>query len=118
MTQTSQPQWGNSVSTQPTRRRFLLSATSVGAVIGLGEWSSLLGLSPANAQEATVTPELVRYSAEIMPVVKLIAQVRREDCVEVMMEQLRQGLPYRHFLAAMSVVGSGPVSAVCWAGPY
>ena len=48
-----------------------------------------------------VTPGLVRYSAEIMPVVKLIANTPREECVEVMMEQLRKGLPYRHFLAAL-----------------
>jgi hypothetical protein len=86
---------------QPTRRHVLKSATSVGAAIGLGEWSGLLGFSPANAHDATVTPELVRYSAEIQPVVKLIADTPRQACVEVMMEQLRQGLPYRHFLAAL-----------------
>ena len=52
------------MSIQPTRRRFLISATTVGAVIGTGEWSGLLGFSPANAREATITPDLVRYSAE------------------------------------------------------
>ncbi len=101
MPQKSQPHWGFGVSVQPTRRHFLMSATTVGAAIGIGEWSGLLGFSPANAQEALVTPDLERYSAEIMPIVRLIADTPRQRCVEVMMEQLRRGLPYRHFLAAL-----------------
>lgn len=84
-----------------TRRHFLRSAASVGAVIGMGEWEGLRGISPANSQDAMVTPELVRYSAEIEPIVKLIADTPREKCVDVMMEQLRRGLPYRHFLVAL-----------------
>lgn len=89
------------MSLQPTRRHVLMSATTVGAAIGMGEWSGLLALSPSNARQATVTPELVRYNSGIEPVVKLISGTPRSECVEVMMEQLRQGLPYRHFLAAL-----------------
>ncbi|MGQ0613945.1 MAG: hypothetical protein ACT4PV_09440 [Planctomycetaceae bacterium] len=89
------------MSYKPTRRHFLGSAANVGVAISMGNWAGLSGISPANAQEAAVTPELVRYSAEIEPIVKLIADTPRDKCVEVMMGQLRKGLSYRHFLAAL-----------------
>ncbi|MFN0129255.1 MAG: hypothetical protein ACKV19_21510 [Verrucomicrobiales bacterium] len=77
------------------------SAATAAAVVSTGEWSALVGISPASAQEAVVTPDLVRYNAGIEPIVRLIADTPREKCVEVMMNQLRNGLPYRHFLAAL-----------------
>ncbi len=86
---------------QQTRRQFLRTAANAGAVFGLGEWAGLLPLSPANADEAKVTPDLVRFGPDIEPIVKLIEETPREKCVAMMVEQLRKGVPYRIFLAAL-----------------
>jgi hypothetical protein len=57
-----------------------------------------------------VTPDLVRFSPDTEPLVKLIVETPPEKCVTVVMEQLRKGLPYRHLLAAMylTAVRVGP----------
>src|SRR5262245_3335144 len=85
----------------PSRRSFLQVATTAGASLGLGHWTGLLPLTPATADEAKLTPDLVRFGPDLEPVVRLIEETPREKCVAVMIEQLRDGLPYRHFLAAL-----------------
>jgi len=77
-----------------------MTASATGAALGLSEWAGLLPFSPASADEAKVTPDLIRFSPEIEPIVRLIEETPREKCVPVFIEQLRHGLPYRHFLAA------------------
>ena len=86
---------------RPNRRGFIGAAAAAGGVLALGDWSKLLRLSPATAADATVTPELVRFSADIEPTVRLIEQTPRAGCPAMMIEQLRSGLPYRVFLAAL-----------------
>jgi hypothetical protein len=97
----------------PTRRYFLGTAATAGAALSLGEWAGLLPLSAACADEAKVTPELVRFSPDIEPIVRLIEQTPRERCVAAMIEQLRAGLPYRHFLAALYLAA---IRAAKWHG--
>lgn len=80
-----------------TRRRFLQTS----AAVGLGPWAALAPFSPATAQEAKVTPELVRFSPDIEPIVRLIEETPRDKCVSAVIEQLRKGLPYRNLLAAL-----------------
>ena len=75
-----------------TRRHFL-AATAAPTIAG-----QLFGGAHVRAQLA---PDLVRFSPETEPLVKLIVATPRERCVEVLAEQFRQGLPYRHFLAAL-----------------
>lgn len=74
---------------------------TAGVGLGLGEWAALLPISPATAAEATVTPDLVRFGPDIEPLVRMIEDTPREKCPAMMIEQLRQGLPYRQFLAAL-----------------
>lgn len=84
---------------QVTRRHFIeMSASAVG---GLGNWAALLPFSPVTAAETNVTADLVRFSPEIEPVVKLIEETPRAKTISAMVEQLRKGLPYRHFLAGL-----------------
>src|SRR5438552_12379971 len=89
------------MSFQPMRRHFLQCAATAGAAFGLGEWARLLPISPATAAEAKVTPDLVRFSPDIEPVVRLIEETPRAKCVAMMIAQLKKGLPYRNFLAAL-----------------
>src|SRR5690349_13803731 len=91
---------GRAMPAPRTTRRFFLTATG-GAALGAGEWAGLLPLSPAGADEATVTPDLVRFGPELEPVVRLIEETPRAGCPAMMIGQLRKGLPYRNFLAAL-----------------
>ena len=62
---------------QVTRRHFIEMSASAGAIGGLGNWAALLPFSPVTAAETNVTPDLVRFSPEIEPVVKLIEETPR-----------------------------------------
>ena len=87
---------------QTTRRHFLQNRrVNTGTVLGLGPWGALLPISPARAVDATVTPDLVQFGPDIEPIVRLVEETPREKCVAVMVEQLRKGLSYRNFLAAL-----------------
>src|SRR6516225_7485588 len=98
---------------QQTRRQFLQGAATTGAAFGLGDLAALAPLGPAKADEAKVTPDLVRFSPEIEPVVRLIEQTPRDKCIAVMVEQLKKGLPYRYFLAALYLAA---IRAARWHG--
>jgi hypothetical protein len=79
----------------------LQTVAGAGASAGLVVWVGLAPLSPARADDAKVTPDLVRFSPDIEPVVRLIEDTPREKCVAMMVGQLKQGVPDRHFLAAL-----------------
>jgi hypothetical protein len=90
----------------PERRRdFLKSLTRLGALGTLGNANVFLGLSPLWAADAQVTPDVVRLSPEIEPLVRLIEETPREKCFEMMGEQLRRGCSYRQFLGALFLAG-------------
>jgi hypothetical protein len=87
------------------RRDFLKSLTRAGALGALGDAAAFLKLNPLWAAEARVTPELVRLSPDIEPLVRLIEETPREKCFEMMAEQLRRGCSYRQFLGALFLAG-------------
>jgi hypothetical protein len=101
------------MTSRPTRRSFLRTVGTGSAALGLGEWAALAPLSRATAEEATVTPDLVRFSTDIEPIVRLIEETPREQCVAEMLEQIRRGLPYRNFLAALYLAA---IRAAKWHG--
>lgn len=86
---------------QQTRRQFISKAAGAGSLIGLGEWAALMPFSPLHAADAQVTPDLVRFTPDIEPIVRLIEETPRAECPAMMLTQLRKRLPYRHFLAAL-----------------
>lgn len=89
----------------PTRRQFLTTTAGAGIAGCLGATSGMLRISPATAEDAQVTPDLVQLNADIEPIVRLIEDTPREKCFDMMVEQLRRGLPYRQFLAALFLAG-------------
>ena len=96
-----------------TRRTFLGASATAAVVRGAGEWAGLLPFSPAAADEAQVSPDLVRFSPDIEPVVRLIEETPQDQCIAAMIEQLRKGLPYRNFLAALYLAA---IRAAKWHG--
>src|SRR5262245_26291374 len=101
------------MSRAPSRRHVLLSAVAAGSSVALGEWAPLIPLGPASADEARVTPSLVRFGPDIEPVVRLIEETPENRCVAAVVEQLRKGLPYRHLLAALYLAA---IRAARWHG--
>jgi hypothetical protein len=98
---------------RPSRRGFLQAATTAGAAAGLCPWASIAPLSPASAAQHQVAPDLVRFSPDIEPIVRLIEETPQEKCVAAMIEQLRRGLPYRNFVAALYLAA---IRAARWHG--
>jgi len=90
---------------RPTRRCFLKAATASGALLGLGDLSAFGHLAAAETNEASRRSWQVRYGADIEPIVRLIEETPAERCTEVMVEQLRRGLSYRDFMAALLLAG-------------
>jgi hypothetical protein len=80
-----------------TRRRFL--QTAVGAAsLGLPHVPHLGELAAFAAAPPLVT---MRFGPDLEPIVRLIEETPRDRCVAVFLDQLRRGLPYRRFLAAV-----------------
>jgi hypothetical protein len=46
-------------------------------------------------------PERIQFGPELEPLVRLIEDTPRDRCVAALVEQLRRGLTYRQFLAAV-----------------
>ena len=89
----------------PTRREFLKTSAGAGMLLGCATPVALGALAPNARKDAQVTPDLVRFTPDVEPIVRLIEETPREKCFDMMVEQLRQGLPYRNFLAALFLAG-------------
>ena len=82
------------MSQRVNRRRFLQAAT-------VGGFSALGSIARMQAGEAAPAPDPLRFGPDLEPIVRLIEETPREKCVAVLAGQLRAGLPYRRFSAAI-----------------
>jgi len=80
-------------------------ASALGLGAEPGPWASLKTITPLQANEARVSPEMVRFRPEIEPVVRLIEDTPRERALEVAINQLKSGLSYRNLLAGLFLAG-------------
>lgn len=82
------------------RRKFLrLSATASAPLFT--DLAFLAPLSRSAAAEPSFDPVALDPSADLLKLVKLIRETPREKCVPVFVAQLRNGLSYQQFLAAL-----------------
>lgn len=86
------------------RRDFLMGSGGALAA-GAGALGALQSILPASAEEAAVTPPMVRLRPEIEPVVRWIESTPRERILEVAADELKKGLPYRELLAGIFLAG-------------
>jgi hypothetical protein len=89
----------------PSRRGFLRTASLGGVLAGLGDVSFLAGLKPLRAADVAPDPNVVRFSAEIEPLVGLIEDTPRSELLEKVAARIRQGASYREILAALQLAG-------------
>src|SRR5437016_4767806 len=88
-----------------TRRQFLKTAAATGALIGLGDLGFLSRLRPVSAAEAKLEPDMVRFNAEIEPLVRFLEDNPRERLLEEVASRIKRGLSYRDLLAALLLAG-------------
>jgi hypothetical protein len=84
-----------------TRRRFLQTVAGA-ASLGVPNLPLPGELAAFGAEPP---PATMRFGPDLEPVVRLIEKTPRDKCVPVFIDQLRRGLPYRRFLAAVFCAG-------------
>jgi hypothetical protein len=87
------------------RRRFLQTAGTAGAFLGLDGLSLLSGLRPVGASEAKLDPKRVRLGSGIEPLVQLIEETPRDRLLEEVAGRIHKGLSYRELLTALFLAG-------------
>src|SRR5437879_8728599 len=88
-----------------TRRQFLKAAGMSGAAHSGGKLGFLEKVPPVSAQEARVTPALVRLNAGIEPLVRLIEDTPQAELLEQVAQRIRQGTTYQQVVAALFLAG-------------
>src|SRR6266571_5528286 len=83
-----------------TRRQFSKYA-GVGGSAWVGSLGFLSRLPAVSAQEAQVSPRLVRLDAGIEPLVRLIEETPQSDLLEKVAQRIRQGTSYQQVAAAL-----------------
>jgi hypothetical protein len=88
-----------------TRRDFMRNTAKAGALAGLGQLAFLNHLPPVSAAEARVPRKMVRLSADIEPLVRLIEETPRAKVLEAVAARMKDGVGYRQLLAALLLAG-------------
>lgn len=86
-------------------RRGFLKGVGASVVAGATAWEALLSASPARAEDAKVTPEMVRFGPEMEPVVRWIEMTPRDRVFQTAVEELKKGLSYRQLLGGLFLAG-------------
>src|SRR5262245_60427134 len=84
-----------------TRRQFLKFAGASGTAVGFGSLAFLTRLPPVSAQEARLSPRLVKLDSGIEPMVRLIEDTPQSDVVEKVAQKIQQGTTYQQVVAAL-----------------
>jgi hypothetical protein len=67
----------------------------------MGGISGVHRISHGSGDETGRVSEPIRFGSDVEPIVRIIEETPRERCVDVLVGQLRAGLPYRRFLAGV-----------------
>ena len=87
-----------------TRRRFVQTLAGA-ASLGVADLETLGNLVARGADPTATAPDIIRFGPDIEPIVRLIEETPRAQCVGALVEQLRLGLPYRRLLSAAYYAG-------------
>ncbi len=88
------------------RREAIKGIAGSGSIVTGGLWN---GTTLAAADQA-VASDIVRFGADIEPLVRLIEKTPRSDCIEAVAGRLKAGLSYRELLSALFLAGIRNVS--------
>ena len=93
------------MSTSFNRRRFVKGTFTAGTLAGLGDFSFLGRLPAVGAAEAVVSPDTVRFSPDVEPLVRLIEDTPQEKLLEAAVGKVREGTSYQRLLSAVFLAG-------------
>ena len=95
------------MSTAPSRstRRTFLQASSAGVAALSGGLGFLARLPRVSAQEAALSPGLVKFDDSIETLVRLIEESPRQRLLEEIADRIQRGRSYREVLAALLLAG-------------
>jgi hypothetical protein len=88
-----------------SRRRFVTSSLTAGALAGLGDFSFLGSLPALSAADAEVSPRTLQLSPDIEPLVRLIEETPREKVLEEVAGRIKKGTSYGDLLSATLLAG-------------
>ncbi len=88
-----------------SRRTFLRTAASAGALAGFGDLGFLGRLTPVRADDAALSPDRVQFQPEIEPIVRLLEDTPRDRLLEEVAQRIRGGLSYQELLTALLLAG-------------
>ncbi len=88
-----------------TRRAFLKSSVMAGAGSGLAMAGLIPGLPFVSAAEVVPGPDVVRFSPDLEPLVRLLEDTSRERVLGEVATRVKAGLPYPQLLAAILLAG-------------
>src|SRR5574341_2157929 len=88
-----------------SRRAFLKTTATSGALLGLGDLSFLSQLPGVSRADAQLNPKAVRLQPEIEPLVRLLEETPRAALLEEIARRIKHGLRYREVLTALLLAG-------------
>lgn len=89
----------------PFARRDFLRGLGGSVVSGSLGWQAIHSLVPAQAEDAQVTPGVVRFNPEMEQIVQWIETTPREQILRSATERLKAGLSYRQFVGGLFLAG-------------
>lgn len=89
----------------PIARRDFLRDLGGSVVASAASWQALQSLTPARADEARVTPDVVRFRPEMEPIVRWLEEAPREKLLEQAVERLKAGMSYRQLVGGLFLAG-------------
>jgi hypothetical protein len=89
------------MSSPYSRRRFVANTLQAGALAGLADLGFLRGLPAAEV----AGPKVVSVGSDLEPLVRLIEDTPREDLLEKVADQIREGTGYQQLLGAVFLAG-------------
>ena len=88
-----------------SRRSFLQTTATGGALLGLGDFAFLSSLPSVSAEEAAPRPGVVQFRPEIEPLVRLLEDTPRGRLLEEIAQRVKNGLSYQQVVTALQLAG-------------
>ncbi len=96
---------GRVLRSTPNRRQFLKTCAATGALWGMGDFGLHPNIPSLSAAESRIPADLVQFSPEIEPMVRLLEETPRSRLLEEVAYRIKTGTRYREVLAALFLAG-------------
>lgn len=88
-----------------SRRKFVGSTLTAGAIAGFGDFAFLDSLPHLSAKDVDVKAKMVQFDNDVEPLVRMIEDTPQNKVIDRTIEQIRKGTTYQQLLAAVMLAG-------------